>query len=565
MKRFSILLFGVLWLGSSAVGQQDMRSRLRSKGPVKNAGIFHYGTGKWTRPGSMASQAQLGPPWRTIYNNSCSTAYVGTFLSDEYVTDEGRLPSRTSPDKIFDEAQASSGLGTAGDCPRGPSSAPGSAAGSASAYTIGAFNIEYCSNSIGATTTIVLEFRESANATPLGCAESRATAPAPVASFALTNFPGGAGGPFGCWNVFIDLTAAQASFSMRADATGDYTIPPGSSDLEHLFSWTFRFPNALPPTASGASGWAIAGNPANRTGGPNLPLGAPNSNGWKVGLTTGGSGSARAGYDGTVWDKHGANALPNMFNGGSNGSQFPPGSLTPEAGTGMSTKDCFRVDKGATTSQKHYGGPASPATNPFSSFYLRLFTKDDTSFVSPPGTGFCYGDGCAFTCPCSLAPIPNPQGGHESGCSNGPSLGFGSTLTTSGSANPFATESVRLTCRIDHVAPFQSPLAIGVKGDGRLVNGVFPAANDGVRCVDGPLIHFGAHLAGTNGNAPGTWSYPTTVGSETIPVSLATGATNSRTSWFQVLHRNAPRSFCFSDELVGTNWSNGMIVKWGAP
>jgi hypothetical protein len=32
-----------------------------------------------------------------------------------------------------------------------------------------------------------------------------------------------------------------------------------------------------------------------------------------------------------------------------------------------------------------------------------------------------------------------------------------------------------------------------------------------------------------------------------------------------VFHRNTPNSFCFSDSLAGTNWSNGMIIKWGAP
>jgi hypothetical protein len=577
VQRFSIYALGVLLLGSAAFAQQDLRSRVRRMGQVKYAGIYHYGLGTWTRPGAISKNSELGPTWSTIYSNTCSTGYYSIWYPGEFVTDEGRLPSTTSPDKIFSEAQASTGAGFVGatnECPAGPSSAPGSADGSANSYTIHGFQISYCSTAAGPSTSILMQFRDTVALDQVRCAERLSTAPAPVASFALTGFPGA---PFftpqGCWVVSIDLTAVSASFSMRADGTGSYNTPARSSELEHLFSWTFSFPTNPLPTFSGASGFALAGVPANQTVGPNQPLsGTPNSKGWRVAS----GGAACAGYDGTVWDKHGANALPSMFNGGNNGSRGTLGFVstpnTNEDGTGMSTQDCVRIDNPShlgLPGSFWYGGPGSPATafHLFASFHLELYTASPTTFVSAPGTGFCYGDGCAFTCPCTVGTIPDPQGHHESGCSNAPSFGasIGSILTTSGSANPFVGESVVLTCQVDFLTPFQGPLALCVKGNARLENGSFPANNDGTRCVDGGLVRFGSHFVGANGNAPGFWRYPTTVGSETIPVSIRGASSNGQTSWYQVFHRNTPNSFCFSDSLAGTSWSNGMIIKWGAP
>ncbi len=576
MQRFTLCAVGACLLVSTAFAQQDLRSRLRQKSQVKYAGIYHYGLGKWTRPGALEKQgSELGPVFSTIYNNTCSSPYFGAWYPGEYWTDEGRIPSPTSPDKIFSETQLSTGAGFVGsvnECPEGPSSAPGSADGSAIGYTINGFQIGYCTMSVGPTTSINMEIRESTILDAVRCAEKRATAPAPVASFSLVSFPGNAGGPFGCWAVSIDLSAVSFSFSMRADGTGDYTTPPRSADLAHLFSWTFTFPTNPIPTSTAASGFLLQGNPANSTGG-----GGQNSNGWKVAVPT---GAACAGYDGTVWDKHGCYPDPSMFDGGNNGSRGTFGFIAApfgiggnENGTGMSTQDCVRIDNptlnplGAANGSYWFGGPASPATNPFSSFHLELYTLDNTVFVSAPGTGFCYGDGCAFTCPCTVGTIPDPQGHHESGCSNAPSFGtnIGSILTTSGSSNPFVGETVKLTCQVDFVSPFQTPLALCVKGNARLENGAFPANNDGARCVDGGLVRFGSHFVGANGNPAGFWEYPTTVGSETIPVSIRSGSSNGQCTWFQVFHRNTPNSFCFSDSLAGTNWSNGMIIHWGAP
>ncbi len=582
MRRPQILVFGVLALATTALAQQDLRQRLRLKSPVKYAGIYHYATRTWTRPGAIASQADLGPTFSTIYNNTNSSPYFAAWYPGEYWTDEGRIPSQSSPDKIFSESQAATGAGFVGsvdECPWGPSSAPGSARGSANTYSIAGFQIGFCSQAVGSTTSIDIEFRQTTEVDGLRCAEERSTSGAPQGSFNLTGLPGNGGSFYSCWVVAIDVSSTP--FNMLADGTGNYLSPPRSSELAHLFSWSFTFPTDPGPVGSGASGFLFAGCPANQTpSGPNQPLsGVVNSNGWLVYDTAGHPGIAHSGYDGTVWDKHGSNLAPSMFNGGNNGSRgtFAFVSTHPgvghEEGTGMSTQDCVRIDNptsnpmGLPNGSYWFGGPTVGAQNSFTSFHLELYTADNTVFTSPPGTGFCYGDGCAFTCPCTVGTIPDPQGHHESGCANGPSFGtnIGSILRTSGSANPFVGENVRLDCNIDFASPLQAPFALGVKGNARLENGAFPALNDGARCVDGGLIRFGGHNAGANGSPAGAWHYPTTAPTETVPLSIRTASSNGQTTWFQVLHRNTPNSFCFSDSLAGSNWSNGMIIKWGAP
>src|SRR6185503_710520 len=137
-------------------------------------------------------------------------------------SDEGRLPSTTSPDKIFSESQASTGAGFVGsvdECPWGPSSAPGSAKGSANSYKISGFQIGYCSQAVNSTTAINLEFRESTVIDQLRCAEG--IVGVPQGSIALTGLPGNAGNPYACWVIAIDLSVA-GSFSMKADGTGSY-------------------------------------------------------------------------------------------------------------------------------------------------------------------------------------------------------------------------------------------------------------------------------------------------------------------------------------------------------
>src|SRR5215203_5489763 len=108
MLRFSIYAAGVLLLGATAFAQQDMSNRVRPKGPVKYAGIYHYGLGTWTRPGAL--DTQLGGNYNIIYNNTCSSPAFGVMYPGEFWTDEGRLPGVNSPNKIFNEAQTSTGV-----------------------------------------------------------------------------------------------------------------------------------------------------------------------------------------------------------------------------------------------------------------------------------------------------------------------------------------------------------------------------------------------------------------------------------------------------------------------
>src|SRR5262249_33665058 len=135
-----------------------------------------------------------------------------------------------------------------------------------------------------------------------GCADGPLVALPPQASFSLVSFPGAGAGPFSCWAVAIDLTAASASFTMKADRNSNYASAPQStnSDCDHCFQWSFRFPGIASPTTAAGWGFFIGGAPADAAQG-----------GGATATTAGGAVSpACSEYDGTVWDHQEANAAP---------------------------------------------------------------------------------------------------------------------------------------------------------------------------------------------------------------------------------------------------------------
>jgi hypothetical protein len=203
--------------------QSSARSALRPiTAPVKNAGTYHLGVGRWTRASHVAFA--VGPD--VIYNNTCPSGYFGAQLTNETWTDEGRLPSTT-----------------------GPKSPPNENAGCSNAYTIDAFGISYCADH--ATFACTIGFQEHYVYFPC-------TAPTPMHTFVLTGLPGNAGTLAACWLVTIDLTASSSTFSMLADGTGSYSAVFASS-----FGWSFTTTSAT----SGASGPVIAGHfPSTPTG-----------------------------------------------------------------------------------------------------------------------------------------------------------------------------------------------------------------------------------------------------------------------------------------------------------
>jgi hypothetical protein len=170
--------------------------------------------------------------------------------------------------------------------------------------------------------------------------------------------------------------------------------------------------------------------------------------------------------------------------------------------------------------------------------------------LASPLKTFCSGDGSLPTaCPC-VAPntVPNPPAAPGHGCANSQNLN-GALLSASGTLSP---ETLQFTAFVS-----SNYLSFGLllKGDANAPGGI--ASSDGVRCVDGQLIRFGAHFAGTNGAPQGYWTYPNTV--QTNPVSVQTAQTPGQTAYYQFFYRNTAPNFCTS---ATTNWSNGVQVDW---
>jgi hypothetical protein len=168
------------------------------------------------------------------------------------------------------------------------------------------------------------------------------------------------------------------------------------------------------------------------------------------------------------------------------------------------------------------------------------------------GIGFCFGDGSLLTsCPC-VPPntVPHPPAAPGYGCANSLNLS-GALLTASGSTTP-APGTVAFDVL---VAPNYVGFGLMVKGNANATAGI--AAADGIRCVDGQLVRFGSHFAGSNGAPQGHWTYPNTV--QTNPVSVQTAQPPGQTAYYQLFYRAAAPNFC---NAATTNWSNGYRVTW---
>jgi hypothetical protein len=168
------------------------------------------------------------------------------------------------------------------------------------------------------------------------------------------------------------------------------------------------------------------------------------------------------------------------------------------------------------------------------------------------GIGFCFGDNSLATpCPCFQPHTSfNPPAAPFHGCAN--SLNFaGAGLVAFGEVAP-APGTLTFRARI---APGYLGAAVLVKGNANATSGI--AAGDGIRCVDGALVRFGAHNAGTNGALIGNWTYPNNV--QTTPVSIATAQSAGAIAYYQLLYRDAAANFCTPATV---NWSNGYRVTW---
>jgi hypothetical protein len=168
------------------------------------------------------------------------------------------------------------------------------------------------------------------------------------------------------------------------------------------------------------------------------------------------------------------------------------------------------------------------------------------------GIGFCFGDGSLLTkCPCVWPyTSPAPAAATARGCAN--SLNFDGARLVGGGALAPAPGKFAFRAQI---APGYLDFAFLVKGDTNATSGI--AAGDGIRCVDGALVRFGAHHAGTNGALIGIWSYPNSV--QTIPVSIATAQVAGEIAYYQLIYRDEAANFC---NAATVNWSNGYRITW---
>ena len=180
MLRSSLTTMGVVLLGTTALAQESLSSRLHPiTGPVKNAGTLHLATGTWTR--AQNGQAFLGANDIIVYANTCTSGYYsGQHPSGgETYTDEGAIP---------DQGQA-----------QVPSTfIPGSNdadAGCAASYNITGFQVGYCT--FQAVFTANVNFYD--NYEPVG---TFCTVPGtPAASFALSGLPASTPPNQACWLV----------------------------------------------------------------------------------------------------------------------------------------------------------------------------------------------------------------------------------------------------------------------------------------------------------------------------------------------------------------------------
>jgi len=385
MLRSSIYTAGIVLLGTTAFAQGDLRARLQPiTSPVKYAGVYHLGTGTWTRAGQMGQTANVAGVG-AIYDNTCNTGYYGGMAQNERWFDEGRLPSTTSivlPNTIGVPGGNDSEVGTQ------------------NSYQIDGFQLGYCSFNTGLV-SVNANFYEAY--TP--CAVAPATA---AAAFNVTGLPGGtAAGAQVCWLLDLDLCGVSASFNMLADANGTYEGTTGAD----TFGWTIQW--ASPSVAATPDGPILAGGPL-----------------------VGGTYSVCAGSDGTTFDTGVASAT---YPANQDGVALACGTLlpgaTPEQGTGMGTADQFRIEGNPAAAPGCYffGG------NPIASFHMQLYSSNVTLPSVSPLTVYCEaGVGGVIACPCA-----NPPAGPARGCDNSLATG-GSQLNATGSAS-LATDTLVFT------------------------------------------------------------------------------------------------------------------------
>lgn len=457
MLRSLITCAGVTLLGASAFAQAkshtlNAHSNLRPvTSPVRDAGVYHFGLGTWTRHVDTAN----GINNDVIYANTCPTGYYDGMFQNEYVADEGRVPGPNGP-VLCDTGLLSTNKGC--NC----------------AYNVCGFQVAYCSGLPGFNNvSLNIGFSNAY----VACAVPNPL-PGAAGTFDLTSLPGAGVSVQNCWLVTIDLDATSQSFTLAADGASCTWLASGDTGANHLFGWTFQQKTSVVNnTTNSYVGPLIAGN-----GGPFAPVPACSM------------------VDATRWD-----TLTCTGQGG--GPNKWPNNLT-EDGWGMDTQDRFRDD--TTQAGGQIGAPSGPGCyffggNPVGSFHLKLFSQ--TNCPPPePGVPECrQGIDFATNCPCAGPPPNNPTTA-GAGCNAltnpGPTQTGGAKLTSAGTSSLSGTtpgvNTLQFTVTgLPTVATESSFLISGPTLIAPLPFG------QGLRCVSGSLKRLQLHSSN-----PGTSTWP---------------------------------------------------------
>lgn len=374
MLRSSFYSAGVVLLGTAAFAQSNLSGQARPiTAPVKYAGVYHLGTGTWTKGiQSTAGAAGAG----IIYDNTCNTGYYGGIDQNEIWIDEGRLPSTSS-------VVLPSGWGIGND----------SEVGTQDNYTVDGFQIAYCTSE-GVTRDYVVSFYEAYNACAVVGTQT------PTAAFNITGLPGSTGAGFqACWIVDLDLCGQtpSLSFTMQADADGAY----GGGTTGDTFGWSFQLTT---PEPNDGDGFIVAG-----------------------GVISAGSPQTCSGSDGTVFD---TGTVSSTYPANSdaislcNGATTLAAGATPEAGSGMGALDRWRIENSVADGCYWFGGVIP------GNFHLQIYSANVTLPSVSPAVEYCEpGVSGVVACPCG-----NPPAGAARGCDNSASTG-GASITASGVAS----------------------------------------------------------------------------------------------------------------------------------
>jgi hypothetical protein len=95
MLRSSFIAASAVILCCATANGQQQLSAHKMLGPVKDAGIFHVGTGTWTR--GSGAKANIGPD--IIFRSDVSSGYFGTGWEGSPGIDEGILPGTGNPNQ----------------------------------------------------------------------------------------------------------------------------------------------------------------------------------------------------------------------------------------------------------------------------------------------------------------------------------------------------------------------------------------------------------------------------------------------------------------------------------